>query len=181
VPVVLVVDEPTALVQIGKDRLVCVEHEFSDEPRIIHLVRGEATRVINGVEYVEAVAPADVEIVRAVALQVDGVMSSPEPQVIIRNFAESAIDLQLRVWIGDARQRRTIGDLITDRVKQEFDRAGVEIPYAKRDLYIRAMPTPPAGAAGSSGSSEQAAALVDSPPDNNDEKAAQTKGGEADE
>ncbi len=121
------------------------------------------------------------EIVRDVALQVDGVMSSPEPQVIIRNFAESAIDLQLRVWIGDARQRRTIGDLITDRVLQEFDRAGVEIPYAKRDLYIRAMPTPPAEATRSSGSSELAAALVDSPPDNNDEKAAQTKRGEADE
>ncbi len=120
------------------------------------------------------------QIVREVALQVDGVMSSPEPQVIIRNFGESAVDLQLRVWISDARQRRAIGDLITDRVKQEFDRAGVEIPYAKRDLYIRSMPTP-AAAAGSSGSSEQTAALVDSPPDQNEGKTPRTKQGEADE
>ena len=144
------------------------------------------------------------EIVRAVALQVDGVLSSPEPQVIIRSFAESAIDLQLRVWIGDARQRRTIGDLITDRVKQEFDRAGVEIPYAKRDLYIRSMPAEPL-AVGPSGPSEQAAALaavgsseqlaelaaaessdqpttsVDSPGKEGAEKIPRTKQGEADE
>lgn len=141
------------------------------------------------------------EIVRAVALQVDGVLSSPEPQVIIRSFAESAIDLQLRVWIGDARQRRTIGDLITDRVKQEFDRAGVEIPYAKRDLYIRSMPAEPlavgpseqAAALAAVGSSEQLAELaaaessdqpttsVDSPGKEGAEKIPRTKQGETDE
>jgi small-conductance mechanosensitive channel len=120
------------------------------------------------------------KIVRAVALEIDGVLSSPEPQVIIRNFAESAVDLQLRVWIADARQRRAIGDLITDRVKQEFDRAGVEIPYAKRDLYIRAMPAP-AATAGSAGSSEQAVAPMDSPLDRHDAKTPRTKQGEADE
>jgi len=47
----------------------------------------------------------------------------------------------VRVWISDARQRRTIADHITDKLKREFDRAGIEIPYAKRDLYIRAMPS----------------------------------------
>lgn len=80
------------------------------------------------------------QIIRTVALDTAGVIKSPEPQVIIRNFGESAVDLELRVWIADARQRRAIGDEITDRVKTAFDHAGVEIPYAKRDLYIRAMP-----------------------------------------
>ena len=81
------------------------------------------------------------KIVREVALRVAGVQASPEPQVIIRNFGQSSVDLQLRVWIGDARRRRTVGDEITEKVKQEFDRQGVEIPYAKRDLYIRTMPS----------------------------------------
>lgn len=81
------------------------------------------------------------EIIKRVALEVDGVMSDPEPQVIIRNFGESSVDLQLRVWIVDARQRRAIMDEITDRVKTAFNRAGVEIPYTKRDIYIRSLPT----------------------------------------
>ena len=90
-------------------------------------------------------------VARRVALETEGVMAVPEPQILIRNFGESAIDLQVRVWISDARQRRTIGDHITDRLKRAFDRAGIEIPYAKRDLYIRAMPgdfpaLPPAAA-----------------------------------
>lgn len=80
------------------------------------------------------------EIIRRVALRIDGVLPDPEPQVIIRNFGESSIELQLRVWIEDARRRRAIGDEITDGVKIEFDRAGVEIPYTKRDVYIRAIP-----------------------------------------
>ncbi len=80
------------------------------------------------------------EIIRNVALHTEGVIHDPEPQVILRNFGESSIDLELRVWIDQARQRRAIGDEITERVKAEFDRAGVEIPYAKRDLYIRTMP-----------------------------------------
>jgi small-conductance mechanosensitive channel len=88
-------------------------------------------------------------IIREVALDVEGVMHEPPPQIILRNFGESSVDLELRVWIDDARKRRSIGDEITDRVKTEFDRAGVEIPYAKRDLYIRAMPaegpSPPPG------------------------------------
>jgi small-conductance mechanosensitive channel len=98
---------------------------------------------------------ADAEQAKAVAhrvaLETEGVMAVPEPQVLIRNFGESAIDLQVRVWIADARQRRAIADHITDKLKREFDRAGIEIPYAKRDLYIRAMPgdfpaLPPAAA-----------------------------------
>jgi small-conductance mechanosensitive channel len=80
------------------------------------------------------------EIITKVALETPGVIAEPPPQVIIRAFGESAVDLELRVWIQEARRRRAIMDEITDRVKSEFDRAGVEIPYAKRDLYIRSMP-----------------------------------------
>ena len=117
------------------------------------------------------------EIVRDVALQVDGVLSSPEPQIIIRNFGESAIDLQLRVWIANARQRRAIGDEITDRVKDEFDRLGIEIPYATRDLYIRSMPEPLV----TKGLSEAPGAVVDSPDGQDQKSGRETKQGKADE
>lgn len=88
----------------------------------------------------DANADAAKAIIREVASQIEGVIDDPEPRVIIRRFGESSIDLQLRVWISNARQRRAISDEITERVKREFDLAGVEIPYAKRDLYIHTMP-----------------------------------------
>ena len=79
-------------------------------------------------------------IIKQVVEGVQGVKQDPEPQVIIRRFGESGVGLQVRVWIADARRRRTIADEITDKVKVEFDKRGIEIPYPKRDLYIRSMP-----------------------------------------
>ena len=71
-----------------------------------------------------------------VASEIEWVLHDPAPRVVVRNFGESAIDLQLRVWIRDARQRmNTISD-ITDKVKNAFDRDGIEIPFPKRDINI---------------------------------------------
>ncbi len=59
---------------------------------------------------------------------------------MVRSFGDSAVNLQLRIWIEDARRRRAIADEVTERVKGAFDASGVEIPYPKRDLYLRAAP-----------------------------------------
>ncbi len=74
--------------------------------------------------------------IRQVAQATEGVADDPPPKVVVRNFGESSVDLQLRVWIHDARRRMdTISD-ITDKVKEAFDAEGIEIPYPKRDIYI---------------------------------------------
>ncbi|MDX1623031.1 MAG: mechanosensitive ion channel family protein [Gemmatimonadota bacterium] len=87
---------------------------------------------------------ADVDEARRRILEaaagVQGVKESPEPVVILRRFGESSVDLQLRIWIEDARMRRAIADEITERVKERFDEHGIEIPYPKRDLYLRETP-----------------------------------------
>jgi len=71
-----------------------------------------------------------------VARATEWVLEDPPPKVVVRNFGESSVDLQLRVWIKDARRRMdTISD-ITDKVKDAFDAEGIEIPYPKRDIYI---------------------------------------------
>jgi len=46
------------------------------------------------------------------------------------------VDLQLRVWIRDARKRMDTISYITDKVKEAFDTEGIEIPYPKRDITI---------------------------------------------
>lgn len=87
---------------------------------------------------------ADVDLAKRLVLEqageVEGIRSGPEPSVIVRSFGESAVNLELRVWIDDARQRRAIADEVTERVKKAFDAHGVEIPYPKRDLYLKAAP-----------------------------------------
>jgi len=87
---------------------------------------------------------ADVEKARRLildsAIAVPGVKETPAPVVILRSFGESSVDLQLRVWIDDARKRRAVADTITERIKRKFDEHGIEIPYPKRDLYLKTTP-----------------------------------------
>lgn len=77
------------------------------------------------------------EIILEAARSVDWISKDPEPKVVVRNFGESSVDLQLRVWIKEARKRMDTISFITGKVKQAFDEAGIEIPYPKRDIYVK--------------------------------------------
>jgi small-conductance mechanosensitive channel len=76
------------------------------------------------------------EIIIDVAKSVDWISKTPAPKVVVRNFGESSVDLQLRVWIDDARRRMDTISHVTDKIKTAFDQQGVEIPYPKRDITI---------------------------------------------
>ena len=77
-------------------------------------------------------------LLKEAAAEVSGVQMDPEPAVIVRGFGPSEVNLQLRVWIKEARNRRRIADEITERAMLKFNAGGVEIPYPKRELYIKA-------------------------------------------
>ena len=64
-------------------------------------------------------------------------MKDPGPVVVVRNLGESSVDLQARVWISDPRKRiHTISHII-DRVHAVFKENQIEIPFPKRDIYIK--------------------------------------------
>lgn len=77
------------------------------------------------------------KIITEVALELDWVMRNPEPKVVAKSFGESAVNLEARVWISQPRKRMDTISHITDRVKEVFDEEGIEIPYPKRDIYIK--------------------------------------------
>ena len=77
------------------------------------------------------------DLIIKVALELNWVMRDPEPKVVVRNFGESAVDLQARVWIREPRRRMDTISYVTDRLKDVFQQEGIEIPYPKRDIYIK--------------------------------------------
>ena len=92
-------------------------------------------RINIGVAYDTDIKKAK-DIILQVAAAAEWIAKDPPPKVVVRNFGESSVDLQLRVWIEDARRRMDTISYITDQVKDEFDKQGVEIPYPKRDIYV---------------------------------------------
>ncbi len=103
-------------------------------------------RIPFSVSYESDIERAKTLLIEA-AKQVGGVKADPEPIVIVRGFGPSDVQLQLRVWILEARNRRRIADEITGKAVAAFADAGVEIPYPKRELIIhgesgQALPKP---------------------------------------
>jgi small-conductance mechanosensitive channel len=77
------------------------------------------------------------DIILKVANSAAWVTKHPAPAVVVKKFGDFSVDLQLRVWIDDARKRMHTISYITDGVKTAFDGQGIEIPYPKRDIYVK--------------------------------------------
>ncbi|BBO72415.1 hypothetical protein DSCA_63450 [Desulfosarcina alkanivorans] len=92
-------------------------------------------RINIGIAYDSDLAMAKSLILQAAA-SADWILSEPPPKVVVRNFGESSVDLQARVWIKNARRRMDTIDFITDTVKNLFDEHGIEIPFPRRDVTI---------------------------------------------
>ena len=92
-------------------------------------------RVNIGIAYDADITKAKALIIQA-ANSVDWILPEPAPKVVVRSFGESSVDLQLRIWIKNARKRMDTIDHITDTVKTLFDENGIEIPFPKRDITI---------------------------------------------
>ena len=122
------------------DNLVVVvpNNEIMRRDIINYTMSGEdiRLRIPFSVAYESDIERAKVLLIAA-AKAVTGVKPEPEPIVIVRGFGPSDVNLQLRVWILEARSRRRIADEITGKALAAFAESGVEIPYPKRELYIR--------------------------------------------
>jgi small-conductance mechanosensitive channel len=77
------------------------------------------------------------EIITRISLELDWVMREPAPKVVVKSFGDSAVNLEARVWISRPRKRMDTVSHITDRVKEVFQKEGIEIPFPKRDIYIK--------------------------------------------
>ena len=95
-------------------------------------------RIPFGIAYESDIEKAK-DLLISTAREVNGVKLDPLPVVIVRGCGPSEVNLQLRVWIEDARARRRIADEITEQAILMFSKGDVEIPYPKQEIYLRPM------------------------------------------
>jgi small-conductance mechanosensitive channel len=60
--------------------------------------------------------------------------------VRFRAFGDSGLDFELLVWIDEPVLRGRLSDVLNCEIYKEFEKRGIEIPFPKRDVYIRQMP-----------------------------------------
>ncbi|WP_227376498.1 mechanosensitive ion channel family protein [Haladaptatus halobius] len=91
-----------------------------------------------GVDYETDVERAS-ELAKEATKEPDDVLSVPSPEVVTKEFADSAVLLGLRFWIDkpSARRKWRARTEVIRAVKTVFDREGVKIPYPQRELSGR--------------------------------------------
>ena len=99
-------------------------------------------RIAVGVAY-----GSDIDLVRKVLLEAAqeaakkvGLALDPEPRVRFRGFGDSALLFELLYWIKDPVLRGGIQDVLNTLIYKALAKADIEIPYPKRDLYVKEMP-----------------------------------------
>lgn len=82
---------------------------------------------------------ADIEKVKQVLTEICKnctlVRRDEEVRVFVSQYAQSSIDYNVRFWV-DAANYWDAKFFITESIKKEFDRNGIEIPYSKLDVNI---------------------------------------------
>lgn len=92
-------------------------------------------RIPIGIAY-EADREKAEKIIMDIANNTEGVIKEPEPWLVMQAFGASSVDLELRVWIDNARMRKRITSHLSKEIKLEFDKQGIEIPYPRRHVIL---------------------------------------------
>ncbi len=98
-----------------------------------------------GVDYKTDLIHA-IEVAVEAAGQIDRIFKSPEPRCLLRGFGDSAIDLELRVWISDpANGVANVSSEVLLEVWKAFRDAGIDMPFPQRDIHIKSGGFEPSG------------------------------------
>jgi MscS family membrane protein len=93
---------------------------------------------------VSAAYGSDVDQVRDVLLGcaegVDHLCADPPPEVRFTSFGDSGLDFELLCWVSEPALREPVLSALNTRVYKAFAKAGIEIPYPKRDVYVKELP-----------------------------------------
>ncbi len=116
--------------------VVIPNKKIIDEVLVNHTKHG-VTRidVPVGIAYKENIPQARKVLLEA-APQVEEVLEDPAPDVVVMDLGNSAVNMEVRVWIDDASLTEPIFSAVMEASKLALDAAGIEIPYHHLQLFI---------------------------------------------
>ncbi|MCJ7441186.1 MAG: mechanosensitive ion channel family protein [Thermoanaerobaculaceae bacterium] len=76
------------------------------------------------------------EVLQRVAADVPLVLAEPAPQILVREFAESAVAYECRLWTHEPWLAADLTDAFLTRAHAALARAGMEIPFPQRSVHL---------------------------------------------
>jgi small-conductance mechanosensitive channel len=121
-----------------------VEHLIPNEELIINRVENWShsqtllrLRQVVGVHYNADLHKA-IELCKEAAAETNRILNEPAPNCLVLEFGDSAVNLEMRVWINDPMNgRANVMSELLICIWDKFQEHGIEIPYPQRDLHLR--------------------------------------------
>ena len=94
--------------------------------------------MVFGIGYADDIGKAR-DIILQLLKEDPRVLDDPAPAVSVAELADSSVNLHVRPWVntGDYFGVQTG---ITEKIKMEFDRQGISIPFPQMDLHVQSLP-----------------------------------------
>jgi len=73
-------------------------------------------------------------------LKKDQILKTPIPRVLMQNFNESSVDFRVLFWIENMDMMLEMRNEVMNAIFEIFRKNEIEIPFPKRDLYVKSLP-----------------------------------------
>jgi len=88
-----------------------------------------------GISYADDIGKA-IKIIQEILKKDKRVLKDPSPQVVVKGFGESSVDIAVRPSVKKDDYWGVYFDNVR-KIKEEFDKNGITIPFPQRDLWIK--------------------------------------------
>ncbi|MEE9333068.1 MAG: mechanosensitive ion channel family protein [Granulosicoccaceae bacterium] len=79
-------------------------------------------------------------VLQAIAVNHKEICDNPAPRIRMRGLGDSSLDFELLGWIEAPEHKGRITHELYKQIYDSLNSANIEIPFPKRDLYIKEMP-----------------------------------------
>jgi small conductance mechanosensitive channel len=124
-----VLTEDNILVDFPNQKIIeskIINHTFNKNIRI---------RILVGIAYKESIPDAQ-KIILDIVKDDDRFLKKPAPQVVVKELADSSVNLELQVWIHDSRFERPLSYELRQKIKLAFDSGNIQIPFPHRQIFV---------------------------------------------
>jgi len=83
--------------------------------------------------------PKVLEILLSCANSNPTVLTQPPPSALFTAFGDSSLNFVLRAWVSDFNDSYRVRSELNQDIENEFQMAGIEIPFPQRDLHLKSV------------------------------------------
>ena len=125
----------TILSSINNQKIVIPNGELANSP-ITNYSAKETRRAVFevGISYKSDIKKAR-EVILNVLNQDERLLKEPAPVVVLNELGDSALNLRVHAWTMTPEYWGFFWDNL-EKMKEELDRAGIEIPFPQRDVHL---------------------------------------------